>query len=138
MEKLKGKNIIAAVEDLFFAGKIKATAANTGAEVRFAKSLTAVISLAGECAPEAVLVDLHSIKCEPMALARAFKSNDKLKLINLIGYFSHVETALMREAQAAGYDEVLPRSAFTKRLPELLGAERAGERESGRRGESLR
>jgi PleD family two-component response regulator len=116
------KKVLAAVDDLFFAAKIKATGETAGAEVRFAKSLSKAISQAEEDAPDCVLVDLHSEKCEPMALARAFKASDQLKEARLIGFFSHVQTALMREAQAAGYDDVLPRSAFTKRLPELLGS----------------
>ncbi len=114
------KKVLAAVDDLIFAAKIKATGQATGAELRFAKSLAAAIAQAEEDAPDCVLVDLHSEKCEPLALARAFKSSDRLKNVWLIGFFSHVQTALMREAQAAGYDDVLPRSAFTKRLPEIL------------------
>ena len=115
-----GFNIIAAVDDLIFASKIKATAENVGAEVRFAKSLATVLTQAEERLPDCVMVDLQGVKCEPFALARAFKTSATLKQVKLIGFFSHVQTALMHEAQAAGYDQVLPRSAFTKRLPEIL------------------
>jgi hypothetical protein len=38
----------------------------------------------------------------------------------LLGFFSHVHTALMHQAQEAGYNQVMPRSAFTKRLPEII------------------
>lgn len=37
-----------------------------------------------------------------------------------IGYGSHVEEAALAAARAAGFDEVLPRSVFWRRLPELL------------------
>ena len=115
-------NVIAAVDDLIFASKIKATAEIVGAEVRFAKSLATVLTQAKERLPDCVLVDLHGVKCEPFALARAFKTTASLKQVRLIGFFSHVQTSLLHEAQAAGYDQVLPRSAFTKKLPELLGS----------------
>ena len=42
--------------------------------------------------------------------------------VRTIGFGSHVDRALLDAARAAGCDEVLPRSAFFARLPELLGA----------------
>lgn len=38
-----------------------------------------------------------------------------------IGFASHVDTELIRRAEAAGCDEVLPRSRFFGRLTQLLG-----------------
>ena len=38
----------------------------------------------------------------------------------LIGFGPHVDSALHRRAAEAGYTEVLARSVFFKRLPELL------------------
>jgi hypothetical protein len=55
-----------------------------------------------------------------MALARELKSDEQLRSIPLIGFFSHVETELQRSAQAAGFDRVMPRSAFTSNLAEIL------------------
>lgn len=44
-----------------------------------------------------------------------------------IGYCAHVDSDLMDEAAAAGFDEVLARSAFFRRLPAILaGAETPG------------
>ena len=40
--------------------------------------------------------------------------------VTVIGFGPHVDTALSRRATAAGYTEVLARSAFFHRLPELL------------------
>ena len=39
----------------------------------------------------------------------------------VIGFFPHVDDELAAAASAAGCDEVLPRSVFFRRLPELLG-----------------
>jgi len=38
----------------------------------------------------------------------------------IVAFGSHVDTALLDAARAAGVDEVLPRSAFFRRLPEVL------------------
>jgi CheY-like chemotaxis protein len=113
-------HIIAAVDDLFFASKIRATAAHLGIEVSFAKSATAALEAARRERPSLIIVDLHAQKCEPFALARQLKEDGQLCEIELVGFFSHVQTELMREAQAAGYDRVMPRSAFAKHLPDIL------------------
>ncbi len=41
--------------------------------------------------------------------------------VRTIGFGSHVDRRLLDDAQAAGCDEVLPRSRFFARLPDLLG-----------------
>ena len=50
----------------------------------------------------------------------ALKADDRTRAVPVVGFYSHVETALRRSALEAGIDEALPRSAFTQRLPELL------------------
>ena len=39
---------------------------------------------------------------------------------SVVGFYSHVATALRDEALAAGADAALPRSQFVARLPALL------------------
>jgi hypothetical protein len=41
--------------------------------------------------------------------------------VRVIGFAPHVERELLDAATAAGCDEVLPRSAFFRRIGELLG-----------------
>jgi hypothetical protein len=38
----------------------------------------------------------------------------------IIGFAAHVDDAVLDGARSAGIDDVLPRSAFFRRLPELL------------------
>lgn len=114
------QHIIAAVDDIFFASKIRATAEHLGVEVQFARSLDAVIAAAHEKMPALIIVDLHAQKCDPFALAERLKSDAETRVVPLVGFFSHVQTALMQQAQTAGFDRVMPRSAFTNQLPEIL------------------
>ena len=62
-------------------------------------------------------------RCQPLELARQLKADANLHSVTLIGFFSHVETALQEAAEAAGYDRVMPRSAFTKNLAQILSGE---------------
>ena len=63
--------------------------------------------------PTLVIVDLD--RCEDAAGFR-------LDGARVIGFGPHVDSALHREAARCGYTEVLARSVFFKRLPELLGS----------------
>ena len=114
------QHVLAAVDDMFFASKIKATAEHLGIDILFVRSAEAAIESARQQTPSLIIVDLHSRGVDPFALAESLKSDDQLRGLSLIGFFSHVETALQRRAEQAGYDRVLSRSAFTKHLPEIL------------------
>lgn len=76
---------------------------------------------AREVGPSLLIVDLHAGGFDPFELARLMKQDVQLSGVKLLGFFSHVQTKLMRQAKEAGFDYVLPRSAFASRLGEILG-----------------
>jgi CheY-like chemotaxis protein len=112
--------VIAVVDDMFFASKIRAVAEAAGIEISFARSPEVFIEMARERQPQLIVVDLHHQKLDAVSLGRDLKSDPELAAIELLGFFSHVETELQRAAQAAGYDRVVPRSAFARDLQVLL------------------
>jgi len=114
------RTVIAAVDDMFFMSKIRTTAESLGIEARFARNADALLASARENKPNLIIVDLHAQKIDPIALATALKSDPELQGIELLGFFSHVQTDLMREATKAGYDRVMPRSAFSNDLASIL------------------
>jgi len=111
---------------MFFASKIRAVAEAAGVEISFPRSQEAVVSKARETKPGLIVVDLHNQKIDPVALARELKADDELRRIKLLGFFSHVQTELQRNALAAGFDQVIPRSVFARDLPEILAADERG------------
>jgi PleD family two-component response regulator len=114
------KPVIAAVDDMFFASKIRAVAEHLGVRVRFIRSADEALEAARQEEPSLVIADLHAQKCDPFSLAKRLKDDETLRAVPLVGFFSHVQTELQQKAEQAGYDRVMPRSAFTKYLPEIL------------------
>ena len=112
-------NIIAVVDDLFFASKIRGTAEQLGVTVRFAKTSDEVITASIE-RPTLIIADLHSQRCDPIQLAQQIKSDARLRAVPLLGFFSHVETELKRQAEEAGFDRVILRSVFSNQLGDIL------------------
>lgn len=113
------KAVIAAVDDLFFAAKIRA-AAPSGVDVRLCRALPAIIGAVRQMNAGLIIVDLHAKQFDPLILAETLRADDKLCDLTLLGFYSHVQTEVMQKAKAAGYDFVLPRSAFVNKLPEIL------------------
>jgi CheY-like chemotaxis protein len=118
-----GQAIIAVVDDMFFASKIRAVAEAVGVEIRFSRSQVALVQQARETKPRLIVVDLHNQKIDANALANELKSNEQLRDIRLLGFFSHVQTELQRNALAAGFDQVIPRSVFARDLPKILSTD---------------
>src|SRR5216684_8564809 len=114
------KTVIAVVDDLFFASKIRGMAAEVGVSASFARGVEAVIEAARLDRPSLIICDLHSSKVNPMELARRLKAEKEQRSIPLLGFFSHVQTELQQEAEEAGFDRVLARSLFTKNLALIL------------------
>lgn len=121
------RRILAAVDDMFFAAKIRAVAEHMGVEISFSRDLEAAIEAAREAKPSLIIVDLHAGRLDLLTLCRTLKADSALSSIPTLGFFSHVRTALMQQAKEAGCDYVIPRSAFTNKLPEILTGKFEGQ-----------
>jgi len=113
--------IFAFVDDLFFLAKIQETARKLNVKVQFVKSEKEVLDSTAESeqAPSLIIMDLNNASVKPIATISKLKSKFK-KQSNIIGFLSHVQGDLKVKAQEAGCDMVLPRSAFSQNLPQLL------------------
>jgi CheY-like chemotaxis protein len=118
---------IALEDDLMFLSRIREAARATGAEVVVARSREALLEACRAEPPGVVLADLDSPRLAAIGAIRALKAEPALAGIPVVGFFSHVHEALAREAQAAGCERVLARSAFVRELPRLLAEAGASE-----------
>ena len=109
------------VDDMFFAAKINAAAAHAGRQVERVRSREQLAQEdAGENLPSLLIVDLNSERLDPLETIKYFKSHARVRGGPMVGFVSHVQTELIRGAQAAGCDYVLPRSRFTQLLSEIV------------------
>jgi CheY-like chemotaxis protein len=114
-----GRKILVAVDDLFFAAKIQETARKLGVNIEFAKTAADILAKA-EALPALIIFDLNSVAAKPINTIQRLRQNPALKKVSLIGFVSHVQAELKLQAQQAGCDLVMPRSAFSQSLPNLL------------------
>jgi hypothetical protein len=111
------------IEDLFFLAKIQETARKIGVKVSFVKAEKDIVSRLADVPdserPSLIVFDLNNANAKPLTLIPRFKS--KLKRgTSVIGFLSHLQGDLKAKAIEAGCDMVMPRSAFSQNLPNLL------------------
>ncbi len=114
--------IFAFIEDLFFMAKIQETARKLNVKVEFVKTdkdLMEKMQQNGEEKPSLIIFDLNLASVKPLTLIPKLKSKLK-KGTSIIGFLSHVQGDLKQKAHEVGCDMVLPRSAFSQNLPQLL------------------
>src|SRR5580693_4931398 len=113
--------IVALMDDLFFQMKVLETAKHLGLELKVATNGDALLALL-EPAPSLVIVDLNA-RSQPLAAIERVRAAQKD--LRVIGFLSHVQRDLAAQAQAAGCNEVIPRSAFTENLSAILSTAKA-------------
>ncbi|MFL6214822.1 MAG: hypothetical protein ACJ74J_13140 [Blastocatellia bacterium] len=107
------------VDDMFFAAKINAAASAAGRTVERLRTQEQLEQLT-TAPPQLVIIDLKAERLDPMQAIAFLKSSDELRAVPVVAFTSHVQTETIRRAQAAGCDVVLPHSAFTQMLPEIV------------------
>ena len=104
-------SVLAFVPDLMDRSKVAAA----GPPVSFLPTPSALVEAASEA--DVVVVDLGrpgAVDVLPALVATGAR---------VVAFGSHVDRSTLDAARAAGCDEVLPRSAFFRDLPALLGSE---------------
>lgn len=112
------------IDDLFFFAKIQEISKKLNIKVEFVKTPDPILERAEDDVPEEdrpslVVFDLNNLNAKPLATIPKLRSKLK-KSASIIGFVSHVQGDLKLKALEAGCDTVMPRSAFSQNLPNLL------------------
>ena len=113
------KKILAVVSDLFFSVKLTEAAKRSGLALEFVKEPKEVIEKAQD-KPSLIIFDLNFEAVQPIKLITKLKAKTETKSISLIGYLSHIQVELKQQAQEAGCDMVMARSAFSQNMPQIF------------------
>ena len=112
------------IDDLFFVAKINEVSRKTGVKVGFLKgsdkeTIAQLTDAPEEERPSLIIFDLNNLNAKPLTVIPKLKA--KLKRgTSVVGFLSHVQGELKGKAIEAGCDTVMPRSAFSQNLPNLL------------------
>ncbi|HEY2468461.1 MAG TPA: response regulator [Terracidiphilus sp.] len=111
------------IDDLFFQAKIQETAKKLGVKVEFVKgekeTVSRILDAPDDAKPTLLVFDLNNLNAKPMTLIPKFKTKFK-KATSIVGFLNHLQGDLKMKAVELGCDTVMPRSAFSQSLPNLL------------------
>jgi hypothetical protein len=110
------------IEELFFVAKIQESAKKLGVKVAFIKNdkdALAELMSSEENKPALIVFDLNNANAKPLTLIPKLKAKLK-RSASIVGFLSHLQGDLKAKAVEAGCDVVMPRSAFSQNLPNLL------------------
>ena len=124
--------VLALVDDLLFSSRIRAAAERTGRPISFVRSRAALLPEIAKTRPDLVIIDLDRESLDPIGAIRDVKSLADGHAVPMVGFVSHVHADLIDAARRAGCDQVLARSAFVNRLPDLFAKARPDSPEPSR------
>jgi hypothetical protein len=111
------------IEDLFFTAKIQDASRKLGVKVEFIKgdkeSVTRLLELPEAERPALLVFDINNANAKPITLIPKLRTKFK-KTVSIVGFLSHLQGDLKAKASEAGCDTVMPRSAFSQALPNML------------------
>lgn len=113
------RRVLAAVNNLFFAGKIQAAARQASVELEFASSPDDLLEKA-RAGAELVVFDLGDEGVGALDALRRLKEQPDTATVPTLGFLRHTQPEVAERARAAGCEEVMARSEFTARLIDLL------------------
>jgi CheY-like chemotaxis protein len=119
MQKQESKRVLAVVSDLFFSVKLSEAAKRNGLAIEFVKDGAEVLEKA-KSRPTVIVFDLNFEAVEPLQLISQLKANPETRGVSLIGYLSHIQGELKQQAQEAGCDMVMARSALSQNLMQIF------------------
>jgi len=119
MQKQEPRQVLAVVSDLFFSVKLSDAAKRNGLALEFVKNAQDVLEKA-KAKPSLIVFDLNFEDVNPLKLIANLKGSEETKGVSLIGYLSHIQGELKLQAQEAGCDMVLARSAFSQNMTQIF------------------
>jgi len=111
--------MLVAVSDLFFTVKILDCAKRALMQAEIVKTQDELLEKA-KTGPALIVFDLNFDAMESPKMIAALKKAPETKGIGMIAFVSHIQADLKKEAQDAGCDMVLARSAFSQNLQQIL------------------
>ncbi len=113
------RRVLAAVNNLFFVGKIEAAARQASVELTFASSEDDLLEKA-RAGAELIVFDLGDEGLGALDSLRRLKSQPETSAVPTLGFLRHTQPDIAERAREAGCEKVMPRSEFSAQLVELL------------------
>jgi len=113
--------VLVVVDDLFFLTKIQTTLSHLGLATQvMTQRPTLQEYVRTATAPMLVVVDLTLRADDAVSVISAIRSTDSGAPVSILAFGAHVAVETHQQALQAGADQVVAKSEFSRRLPDLI------------------
>ncbi|MBZ5552932.1 MAG: hypothetical protein LAO21_09450 [Acidobacteriia bacterium] len=112
--------ILTLIPDMFFAAKVEETAKHLGISLVKLLSEESLITEARREGPSIIIIDLNFDAARSPEVIKTVKEACSPNPVRVLAFYSHIQEDLAESARRAGAFAVVPRSYFSKHLPEIL------------------
>ena len=113
--------VVAVIDDLFFQAKVRTALQHLGLAAEIVPNGGRLQArLQGGDAPALVIVDLTLRSVDATSLIRSLRAAEHGRSVPILAFGSHVAVETQKQALEAGASRVVVKSAFAKRLPQLV------------------
>jgi hypothetical protein len=114
-----GVTLAVSSRDLIWSTRIMGTAKELGVSCRNFPFLSQAIADAAKASPRVLMFDLGGVSASDVPQLASLRAALPAP-VRIIAFGSHVDTAILHAAHAAGFDAVMARSEFSDRLLPML------------------
>lgn len=113
--------VVAVIDDLFFQAKVRTALHHLGLAAEIVPNGGRLHARLQEGdAPALVVVDLTLRSADAVSLIRDLRAVEHGRSVSILAFGSHVAVEVQKQALQAGANQVVAKSAFAKRLPQLV------------------
>ncbi len=113
------RRVLAAVNNLFFVGKLQSAAKQASVELTFASSEDNLLEKARGGA-ELIVLDLGDLEMDAVEAIKKLRSSPETANVPMLGFVRHTDPGRAEQARQAGCEKVMARSEFSAQLVDLL------------------
>ena len=113
--------VVVVVDDLFFLTKIQTTLSHLGLATRVMTQRPALQDYVRTAtAPMLMVVDLTLRADDAVSVISTIRATDSSAPVSILAFGAHVAVETRQQALQAGADQVVAKSEFSRRLPDLI------------------
>ena len=113
------RRVVAAVNNLFFVGKLQSAAKQASVELTFASSEDDLLEKV-RAGTELVVLDLGDQDMDTVEAIKKLRSVPETARVPMVAFVRHTDPDRAEQARRAGCDKVMARSEFSAQLVDLL------------------
>ncbi len=114
------KNVLVAINDIFFYSKLRDALLPGGYKLDRARSEAEAVQKAQASKPMALVVNMNDEKFDAFTLLHDVKAVDGLSSLPVLAFANHEEVDTFRKAKEQGVTRIVSRNEFSARTRDLL------------------